>query len=262
MPNITDNLTLEQSVRVMVQLAFENIQNIKVRTVELLEDLSTENVDLLSKYVQLVLGDLPLIQADINILTTKQQHLEEMTGINVSEKKLVTESGCLLVVISNVLERTQLLQTALGVLVRGGFVVARESKDFDVTNIDTPNVEVILQHKLETEQIILLRKQNDTKLSTAVDVSAGPDDLTWMPALQNAVKTDPNTVVYSQGDELSGVLGLVNCLRKEPTTDNVRCVFIVDKDAPKFDLSSEFYSSQLRKGLAVNVLKDGVWGKV
>lgn len=40
----------------------------------------------------------------------------------------------------------------------------------------------------------------------------------------------------------------------------VRGVFIMDEDAPRFDLDSEFYASQLRKGLAVNVLKGGIWG--
>lgn len=41
---------------------------------------------------------------------------------------------------------------------------------------------------------------------------------------------------------------------------NCSCVFVVDKDAPKFSLEDEFYKQQLDKDLAVNVYKDGVWG--
>lgn len=34
----------------------------------------------------------------------------------------------------------------------------------------------------------------------------------------------------------------------------------MDDDAPPFDLNNPFYSEQLAKDLAVNVLKDGQWG--
>lgn len=257
-PNINDSLTIEQSVRMMVQIAFENIQNIKIRTVEHLDDSSKEDQPLLSTLVQGVLGDLPLIQADINVLTTKQ--MEEIPGVVISDKKLVTESNCLLVIATNIVGRGQLLQTAVNALVPEGFVIAREELDLDVTTAELKNVEVVLEHRLQSEKIILLKKTSDRKFQTAVDVSNAMDNFDWLPTLQNAVKSDPNTVVFSQNDELSGVIGLVNCIRKEPGTDNVRCVFIMDKDAPKFDLNHEFYSSQLKKGLAINVLKNGVWG--
>lgn len=258
-PNVTDNLSLSQSIRILVQLAFENIQNIKIRTVEMLEE-SLQNTNLLSTHVQEVLEDLPLIQADINVFTN--QRIEEIPGINILEKKLVTESkSCLLVIVSNVLERPQVLVSALSALVFGGFVLARERKDFDISKADLSSVDIILQHNLQDEKIILVKKRKDIKYTTAIDVSSGVNNLDWLAALQSAVKTDPLTVVYSEGEELSGVLGLVNCIRKEPGCDNVRCVFIADKDARKFDLSNEFYASQLRKGLAINILKGGIWGK-
>lgn len=259
-PNIKENLTIDQSLRILVQLAFENNQNIKVRTVELIDNFTVEGSPLLSTFVQNVLGDLPLIQADINILTTEP--MEEMNGITISDKKLVTESNCLLIIATNVVNRSQLLQTALNALTPGGFVVARESLDVDLKSIDLPNVQAILQHKLDNEQIIMIKKENETPLQTAVDVTTNTDDLSWLPILQTAVKNDPNTVVFAQGDDLNGVIGLVNCIRKEPSSGNVRCVYIIDKDAPTFDLKNEFYVDQLKKGLAVNVLKDGVWGTV
>ena len=39
-----------------------------------------------------------------------------------------------------------------------------------------------------------------------------------------------------------------------------RCVFILDNDAPPFDVADPLYSQQLAKDLAINVLKDGQWG--
>lgn len=243
-------------MRVMVQLALENIQNIKVRTIEHLDDFCKDDIPLLSPLVQSVLGDLPLIQADINILTDKE--MEAMSGISISDKKLVTESNCLLVIATNVVQRPDLLQTAANVLVPGGFIIAREEPNFDAS--DLKNVTVVLEHKFATEKIVLLKKSSEKKPQSVVDVSGGVANLDWLPVLQNAVKTDPNVVVFSQNDDLGGVLGLVNCLRKEPGMDGVRGVFIMDGDAPRFDAGNDFYASHLKKGLAVNVLKGGVWG--
>lgn len=244
-------------MRVIVQLAFENIQNIKVRTVELIE---SDGGSLFSTHIQQVLGDLPLIQADINIFSSKE--MEEMSGITVADKKLSIESeSCLLVVVSNVLERPQVLSNALSALVPGGFLICREKKVLDLSKIDLKAIEIVLQHSLEEEQIILVRKRNALKLKTAIDVTNGTNNLEWIQTLQAAIKNDPNTVIYAQGDDMSGVIGFVNCLRKEPGGDNFRCVFIMDKDAPKFDLNNKFYDDQLRKGLGINVLKGGVWGK-
>lgn len=50
----------------------------------------------------------------------------------------------------------------------------------------------------------------------------------------------------------------MTCIRREIA--NVRYVFIQDSNAPKFDLSSQFYAQQLEKGLMANVLKEGQWG--
>lgn len=58
-----------------------------------------------------------------------------------------------------------------------------------------------------------------------------------------------------------GVIGLFNCLRKEIGTDVIRGLLIQDSDAPKFSLQDPFYLQQIKKDLAVNVLKKNrVWG--
>lgn len=52
----------------------------------------------------------------------------------------------------------------------------------------------------------------------------------------------------------------MNCVQKEMGGLNARYVFIQDKNAPKFSLSTRFYAEQLDKELMVNVLKGGQWG--
>lgn len=39
-----------------------------------------------------------------------------------------------------------------------------------------------------------------------------------------------------------------------------RCVSVKDNKAPEFSVSGPLYQTQIKKGLAVNMFKDGVWG--
>lgn len=57
-----------------------------------------------------------------------------------------------------------------------------------------------------------------------------------------------------------GLIGFMNCLRFESGGSNARYVFIQDKNAPKFSLTSRSYAEQLNKQLVANVLKGGHWG--
>lgn len=56
-------------------------------------------------------------------------------------------------------------------------------------------------------------------------------------------------------------MGLVNCLRQEPGGELVRGVLIQDPKAPEFSLENPLYAKQLKKDLAVCVLREnGCWG--
>ncbi|CAH0548596.1 unnamed protein product [Brassicogethes aeneus] len=82
----------------------------------------------------------------------------------------------------------------------------------------------------------------------------------WLENLKTAVKNDGNVAVYSLNEPLSGILGLVNCLRREPMGVNVKTFFMVDDQTPEFDLDHRFYSEQFAKNMGINVFKNGVWG--
>lgn len=53
----------------------------------------------------------------------------------------------------------------------------------------------------------------------------------------------------------------MTCIRKEMGGANARYIFIQDKNAPKFSLSTQLYAEQLDKGLVANVLKGSQWGR-
>jgi len=93
------------------------------------------------------------------------------------------------------------------------------------------------------------------------------DNFDWLDELKLLVsdekKFDQNSriIIVGERDFECGLLGFVNCLRKEPGGEFVRGVLIQDKKAPKFSLQDPFYAQQLQKDMTVNVLRSNkTWG--
>lgn len=66
------------------------------------------------------------------------------------------------------------------------------------------------------------------------------------------------------GCTTSGVLGMVNCLRKEPGGHRVRCILVSNLSStspiPKMDPGSTELQKVLQGDLVMNVYRDGAWG--
>lgn len=89
----------------------------------------------------------------------------------------------------------------------------------------------------------------------------GDSDFDWLPLVKKVVGHSAPLLLYAEGEEscCSGVMGLVNCIRREPNVDNVSLMAVMDEGV-RFDASSEVFRGQLEKNLAVNVYKDRKWG--
>lgn len=73
------------------------------------------------------------------------------------------------------------------------------------------------------------------------------------------MKPNEDIVIYAENEPESGILGLTNCLRREPETSEVRC-FHLQTDNKRFDLNDKFIAEQLQKKMAINVFRNGTWG--
>lgn len=118
----------------------------------------------------------------------------------------------------------------------------------------------------ETETLVLLqRKQTKpsitttNKTQTVIEISSSDYDYQWLENVKECMKTGP-VLLIAQNDPTPGLLGLMNCLRREPDGGNVRCIIIMDRLTPKFSLNDNLYASQLELGLAVNIYRNSVWG--
>lgn len=227
-------LSLEDSIRVIVQIILENTYIIKFKSVEIV----LEGTDTLTPLVRKAVADNPQTEVEAVIIQN-------------NEKAIIND--CLLAIGVNLLQNTSLLENALQLISEEGFVLSRETSS---TNIENEAIKVVSVLTTSSENLILVKKRHVMKLPKIVSI----DNPYWIKSLQRCIKSKNEILIISQKDPFSGIIGLVNCIRKEPQGKNYKCVFIQDESAPDFNLKLEFYRKQLSKGLAMNVFRNGQWG--
>lgn len=252
------------AVRCYAQLILENIPMLRVKAVEV--DSDNRSKPLLPLF-ELALGDLPLVTSDLMVLTAQDLNLGK---IHVEDGKLSTQSNCLLVVSKNCLTRHDFVDGAVKSLHERGYLVSREplqltaSEAYQKCPTDFHIISMIPTD--DNEQLVLLQRSQKRKLITnqdiVVNISNSTDTTTadsyeWLDKLKVAIRqTKGNVIVLAQNNSRSGIVGLVNCIRKEPEGNKTICVFIDDAHAPPFDQQLPFYQEQLKLGLAFNVLRN------
>jgi fatty acid synthase, animal type len=241
--------------RFCVQLALENIPTSKVLSVEI---DSNDEKEPLSEYFGQAMGDLPLVTAELNYLTSKTL---DIGGVIVENQKLSNFKNCLFITKSSCLSDLEFLDSAMASFIEGGFLIARESNEIKlkILNQLPAQYQLVAIVPTDNESIVLLQYHKKKVQTHQQLIKVTSQNYDWVDPLKEAIKSGP-VLAYSEKEELSGIIGLVNCIRKEPNGLNLKCVFIDDHRVPAFDIEHQFYKSHLQQGLAINVFKNGQWG--
>ncbi|XP_052751905.1 fatty acid synthase-like [Galleria mellonella] len=257
-PNFANN-TLEDCLRVNVQLILENIQTYKVKTIEYVdEEYKSNDLQPIIEQIGEVLADLPLIQAELLLMS--DEAIVVPSTITVKKKKLSGESNAILFIGANLLKRNNVLNQAAATLRDRCFIISRE-KDRPESKERSDEYELITVQNVGSEYIVLLRKRvMKVQQYECIQIEARDENFSWVEKVQEKLKTEQKIILYNQGEPINGLLGLVNCLRREPGGEIVRAVLISDPTAPKFNPDIKFYKDQLQKDLAFNVYQNGQWG--
>ncbi|KYN04772.1 Fatty acid synthase [Cyphomyrmex costatus] len=265
-------ISLNEAIRISAQLVLEDHQIIKVQVAELVADVDDVKLECLSSSLLLeAFGDMPLIQANIALLTSPNRFKTEELPQNFSIKdfeKLSLDDKTLIVAGFNLLtKQRESLKRLLPFLRESGYLLTREK--CDITDykkyLQQYELNVILEKLTDTELILLLKKKVFIKERIVVHISN--DNFNWLenlkPLVSDENKLNRNTRIIIVGEKNfeCGLLGFVNCLRKEPGGQLVRGVLVQDEEAPKFSLQDPFYLEQLQKDMTINVLRSNkTWG--
>jgi fatty acid synthase, animal type len=254
----TPKITPINFARFCVQLMTENNPLVKYTVVEV--DGEFEKLYLSDQFAQ-ALGDLPLITGEFNFLSQKTPEFTENIKIADSQVNAFNNINCLIQ--NDILSNVEINLTAIrDHLSDISFVVSREPISTDNRNILQylpEDFKIISISSFEDEMLVIIKYQkNDVKIPSRI-IQITPENYDWLDDLKASVKEGP-VIAISQNNPLSGLIGLANCIRKEPNGLNLRCVFIDDPKAPPFDIQNNFYRLPLEQGLGINVYRNGKWG--
>ncbi|XP_036142716.1 fatty acid synthase-like [Monomorium pharaonis] len=264
-------ISLSEAIRISAQLALEDHQVTKVKAIELVEDDDNVVLESLSSLLLIeAFNDIPLIQPNISLLTSPNRFNPADLSQNISIADLnkpIVDDKVLIVAGFNLLTKQQTsLKRLLPSLKEGGYLLTREKCDvYDYSKYQQQyELNVILEKRTNKEIIVFMKKK--VQIEKRIVVYINNDNFNWLNDLkplvsgENKLEKNSRIIIVGEGDSECGLLGFVNCLRKEPGGELVRGVFIQDKDS-KFSLQDPFYLQQLQKDMTINVLRsNGIWG--
>lgn len=233
------------ALRICLQLLVEN--NPSLSSFKVLEVQSKERSDQLVTTLDQLFGEIPVITSKMTLLTDQNV---DLPNVSIENNALSGHTKCHLIVLSDF----SLIESCGESLVDEGFLIVRHPLGYKQT--EGIRFNLIANISTEAENIVLLRQkpsinENERRV---IDISNSKNTFAWLDEVKDSVKVQPLLLV-AQHDRFSGIIGLVNCIRREPETKDVACIFIDDDNAPPFDLNNPFYANQLSLHLAVNVYR-------
>lgn len=252
---------LNDVANIFAQLILEKLQTNQIKVVEILSDVvSMPMIDHFYENFQKV----PSLCADLTLLRDN----DEISLVNVQSiqsdriSNLKNYSDCTFIVMNRWLPQSDWFETAQCALSVDGFLILIENGHKMHHDITAPPGFTFISMLLGDDVTFTLMqrttiKQNNNQLKI-IRIDSGDENFNWLPDIQETNQSDD--VLLIAQNNTSGLLGLVNCLRLEPATNNVRCMIIEDSDAPPFNVNEHLYQKQLSLQLPINIYQDGKWG--
>lgn len=252
----------------LLQVVFENLKSMKYTAVEVAGECSPDC--LLTPLVLDIVYKEPLLTVALEVLVSLQEDYNSvLQQYNISATLRENESAPIGQDLSFVIANNVLSNKSLGLLRNiekslqpDGFLLLEESGRADFSLLMSSNLVLVAKQIVPGASYILLKKRQ--MRGEPIVIQLTENNFSWVEGVKAAMKkaaSEQQEVLFvSQGEETLGIVGFMTCIKREYPKANVSYVFIQDKNAPKFNRTSEFYAKQLQKQLLANVLKGGQWG--
>lgn len=256
------------ALTVILQIVLENsLGALKLKITEIGNDRPIESV--LAPNITSILEKEPMLSVESTVVTAGPVDTSSLEPLDIKHAIRDIQTGPIgqdlhLVVGSDLLlyNKKNILDNAIASLKTGGFILLEEARGpVDLNKFKSFDLEVISTQITSTKTYILLRRAISVSSNSTI-IQITENNFAWVEPLKDVMKLAENDsrkiYLYVQGEELTGLVGMVNCLKQEPGGSGIRAIFIQDSNAPKFSIKA--YESQLRRDLVHNVLKKKVWG--
>ncbi|XP_035738069.1 fatty acid synthase-like isoform X1 [Vespa mandarinia] len=265
--------SLREILTLSIHITLENIPMIKMKTIELVEDKDNNPANILVSPLLLdILNNLPLVEANVNVFASRNKFENIPEGVIVSESNMIETGDTASFAVGYGL-LTNGEKNSLKILLKstkdGGFLLSREKRNtsLNLSILQEYHLRIVLEKCTSEESWILLKKTNKIPENTMI-INVNSNEFNWLRQVQNIqIRNEEQNIrntrviLVEEGNFESGLLGFINCLKKEPGGNIFRIVLIQDLKAPKFSLKLPLYSEQLKTDLVINVLRPGnVWG--
>lgn len=247
--------SMENATKILIQTVLDDIFQPKFSSIEI-DDGDGVSDQYLSENISEALKKIPLIISNVTLLSKKEDI--KLEGVDTSTEEIYSFNGIDLIIKRNCIKNSEFLESSKSVLNERGFIVSIDNGNLKLENDFKVVGKIPVKHENSTEIISILRYQFENFDSfQAIEITSNIEN--WLEPLQKIIKECP-VILYSYNEEPSGILGFINCIRREYANNKIKCVFIDDPKAPHFDINDNFYRSQLELGHAINVYKNGKWG--
>lgn len=247
LPYINMKVNKTDALRACVQLAIENSQITKVRVVEVGSKDNNPIIDNLRD----ILGEVPSVSSELKLISDQESNID---GIIVENVQLSSLTNYTFIVVTSFLNNQFLADDVLKCIADGGYLISRENlSQIDFEPPSTFNV--IATIITDDERLILLEPVRRKIFGSPKVVKIDSTQFEWVNELRDSIK-ETSVILFSQNEPTSGLIGFINCLRKEPEYKNVKGFFVDDVNAPPFSLTDPFYTKQVKLGLAINVYRN------
>lgn len=247
LPYVNMKVNQTDALRAFVQMAIENSQITKIRAVE----VRSEGKKPIIGNLRDILSEIPSVAMDLKLISDQECDID---GITVENVKLSSLTNYTFVVVTDLLNNQFLADDALKCIADGGYLISREN--LSQIDFEPPHTFNVLATIItEDERLILLEPVKRKIFGSPKTIKIDSTQFEWVHELRESIK-ETAVILFSQSEPTSGLIGFINCLRKESEYKNVKGFFVDDVNAPPFSLTDPFYTKQLKLGLAINVYRN------
>ncbi|GFS51115.1 fatty acid synthase, partial [Nephila pilipes] len=286
---LNNALVNEDSLKLMIEIISENsFKNLSVVEVNRnFPIVSILAVKILRKYSHSNLKKSVLIAP--NVLDVEQELLDKYNIQFLSEelfpsisKKEEHDLAISSFTCGTVSELQNLIQTLSSVVKSNGFILLFYKDKANPAELFISSVcgeelqvhsEAVLESVLQDRNLIILSKISDpfggslflirspSQASPQSLVQITKNDYSWVDQVKEEILREKSGTIWlvAQDSPINGIVGMVNCLKRESDGERIRCVFIQEKEnnVPSFNPNNPFYHHILKKDLIMNVWRNG-----